>query len=161
MPRIPEKHRRAHKLRRPPQATPMWIDVPAVARVDASSEDPQFTIGHAFSGMASVGWRAANPGAQVIDGRFRKPRDLTRIRLVFEDPREARTQEFTISWSSRRGEMHGEVVRQQFNFSPGGATQELEDYRVELRAVETLRIRIVPDIGGGSAMASLRQCRIA
>jgi hypothetical protein len=140
---------------------PNWIDVGVAAHVHASSEDATSPAVKAFSRSDSRGWRAAHPGVQVIDVHFRQPQDLTRIRLVFEEGREQRTQQFTICWSARRGERHGEVVRQQFNFSPDGATREVEDYRVELQGVETLQIRITPDIGGRSAFASLAECRVA
>jgi hypothetical protein len=51
-------------------------------------------------------------------------------------------------------------MRQQYNFSPPGATREIEDQRVELNNVTALELRIVPDISGGSARASLAQMRI-
>ncbi len=38
-----------------------------------------------------------------------------------------------------------EVVRQQWNFSPGGTTEELEDFKVDLSAINTIEIRIDPD----------------
>jgi hypothetical protein len=141
-----------------PQAEPAWLDVRELASIRASSEETGHEIVNAFS-ADSRGWRAAHPGAQVITVRFNKPRDLTRIHLVFESSVE-RTQEFTLSWSSRRGETHGEVVRQQFNFSPFGATREIEDYGVELRGVETLEIRLVPDISGRPVLASMKDCRL-
>lgn len=140
---------------------PNWIDVRALASLHASSEDADSPVVKAFSRGDSRGWRAGHPGVQVIEVHFRQPLDLTRIRLVFEEAGEQRTQQFTVTWSSRRGETHGEVVRQQFNFSPGGATREVEDYRVDLRDIETLQIRITPDISGGSAVASLSECRVA
>jgi hypothetical protein len=144
-----------------PTRGPAWIDVRAVARLRASSEDPQHAIARAFSTTHGPGWRAADPGVQVIEVHFREPRDLTHIRLVFEHEGPARTQEFTIAWSARRGETHREIVRQQFNFSPGGATREVEDYTMALQGVETLTIRITPDISGGGARASLAECRLA
>ena len=140
---------------------PNWLDVRAFARIHASSEDPEHPVALAFVALDRRGWRAADTGTQVIDVHFGRPRDLTRIRLVFEDDRAERTQQFTISWSAQRGEKHGEVVRQQFNFSPRGAVREVEDYVVALRGVERLEIRITPDIAGGPARASLTQCRLA
>ena len=162
MPTYPRHRRRFEQIA--PNRTdpgPKWLDMRALARVHASSEDPQHPIGRALSPLHGGGWRAASPGPQVIELRFRERRDLTHIRLVFDEEREARTQQFTITWSARRGEMHGEVVRQQFNFSPAGAVREIEDYTVALRAVETVRIHITPDISGGSAHASLTQCQLA
>jgi hypothetical protein len=52
-------------------------------------------------------------------------------------------------------------LRQQYNFSPPGAAREVEDYDVDLDAVTVLELRIVPDISGGSARASLAQLRVA
>jgi hypothetical protein len=142
-------------------APPNWLDVQSLARVHASSEDSQYPIASAFEVTSARGWRAADPGVQVIDVHFRRPRDLTRIRLVFDEDREARTQQFTISWSARRGESHGEVIRQQFNFSPTGAIREVQEYVVQLHGIDALQIHITPDIAGRRVLASLTECRLA
>src|SRR4030043_352705 len=42
-----------------------------------------------------------------------------------------------------------------------GAAPEVEDYDVDLDAVTALELRIVPDISGGTARASLAQLRVA
>lgn len=162
MPTYPRKRPRpvpgpaAHAAPGPP-----WLDVRAVASIHASSEDPDHPVARAFLPLDRRGWRAADAGPQVIDVHFGRPRDLTRIRLVFEEERTERTQQFTISWSAHRGERHGEVVRQQFNFSPRGAVREVEDYVVALQAIERLQIRITPDISGAPIRASLTHCRLA
>jgi hypothetical protein len=52
-------------------------------------------------------------------------------------------------------------VRQQYNFSPPETAREIEEYDVDLDAVTALELRIVPDISGGSALASLAQLRLA
>ncbi len=54
-----------------------------------------------------------------------------------------------------------DVVRQQWNFSPQGATSETEDHRVELPAVTLLELSITPNTSGGAAVASLAQLRLA
>jgi hypothetical protein len=58
-----------------------------------------------------------------------------------------------------------EVVRQQWNFSPGGTTEELEDYRVELDGVNALDLRIDPDRSHDPKqsrhIASLQRLRLA
>ena len=41
-----------------------------------------------------------------------------------------------------------EILRQQYTFSPPGATREVEDYVVNLHGVTVLELRIVPDIAG-------------
>ena len=145
----------------PSDAEPAWLDLRKLASVRATSEDPRHAVQKAFSKSGRRGWRAADAGLQVVDVRFHQPRDLTRIRLVFDDDREERTQQFTIWWSAARGERHGEVVRQQFNFSPRGAVREIEDYVVALNGIDALRILITPDISGRSVRASLTECRLA
>jgi hypothetical protein len=52
-------------------------------------------------------------------------------------------------------------VRQQFNFSPPEAAREVEDYDIDLDGVTALELKIVPDISGGSARASLAKLRVA
>jgi hypothetical protein len=44
-------------------------------------------------------------------------------------------------------------VRQQYHFSPSGATEEIEEYQVELEDVAALELTIIPDISGGGACA--------
>lgn len=140
--------------------TTTWLDLQAIARLHASSEEATHRIDDVLSTDVGTYWRAAAPGPQLIEMHFDPPRNLARIRLVFVEEERPRTQQFTIDWSSRRGEARGEVVRQQFNFSPFGATREVEDYRVELRDVETLRIRLIPDIGGRPAFATLAHLQV-
>src|SRR5881398_1200044 len=52
------------------------------------------------------------------------------------------------------------VVRQQYHFSPSGATEEMEEYQVELENVAALELAIIPNLSGGS-YASLAQLRLA
>ena len=63
-------------------------------------------------------------------------------------------------WSPDGGQSYREILRQQFNFSPPGATREVEDYDVDLDRVTILELKIVPDISGGTARASLEQLRL-
>ena len=52
-------------------------------------------------------------------------------------------------------------MRQQYNFSPLGATREMEDYRVALDGVTVLELTILPDIRGGSTYGSLAELFLA
>jgi hypothetical protein len=85
---------------------------------------------------------------------------VARIRLSFEERERERTQEFTLSWCPAAGGC-GEIVRQQWNFSPGGSTSEIEDYAVSLEAVSALELQIEPDIVRKDAVATLAMWRIA
>jgi hypothetical protein len=107
------------------------------------------------------GWRAAEAGEQVIRLQFDEPLRLKRVHLVFQEGGQERTQEFVLRWSPDGGQSYREIVRQQYTFSPPGATREVEDYDVDLEGVTALELQIVPDISRGSARASLAQWRLA
>lgn len=72
-----------------------------------------------------------------------------------------RTQEYGLQRSPDSGQSFKEIVRQQWNFNPRGATNETEDHHVELPAGTVLELSLIPDIGGGNAPASLAQLRFA
>jgi hypothetical protein len=80
---------------------------------------------------------------------------------MFHEVEQERTQEFVLRWSSDGGQSYREIVRQQYNFSPPGATREVEDYEVNLDGVTVLEIKIVPEISSGTAHASLAALRLA
>ncbi len=92
---------------------------------------------------------------------FREPTPLRRIALKFVERDVERMQEYVVRWSSDGGRSFHDVVRQQWNFSPGGSTEEVDDYRVDLAAVTVLELKIVPDRSTGRALASLAQLRVA
>jgi hypothetical protein len=92
---------------------------------------------------------------------FDQPQRIKRLHLEFHEDDVERTQQFVLRWSSNRGQSYREIVRQQYNFSPPGTTNECEDYPVDLDGVTTLELSIVPDISGGPARASLAQFRLA
>ena len=92
---------------------------------------------------------------------FDEPQSLGRVRLLFEEESRGRTQEFVLRWSPDGGRTYREVVRQQYTFSPPGTTREAEEYRVALDGVTALELRIIPDIDGGDARASLKLLRLA
>ena len=148
----------------PPQvsaAEPVWLDIERWAQVEITSEEVAFSIESALIPNTGPGWRAAQPGEQTIRLLFDEPLRLRRLHLEFNEYEQARTQEFVLRWSADRGQSYREILRQQYNFSPPGATREVEDYEIDLDGVTVLEMRIVPDISGGSAVASLTQLRVA
>jgi hypothetical protein len=138
-----------------------WLDVEHLAQVEVSSEDATHPIESALLPTGGPGWRAAQPGQQIVRLVFDDPQRVRRMRLVFHEEEQARTQQFVLRWSSDRGRSYREIVRQQYNFSPPGTTRECENYNVELDALTTLELTIVPDIGGVPARASLAEFRLA
>ena len=137
-----------------------WLDVERLAEVEITSEDPFHPIEAALLPGGDSGWRAQGPGRQIVRLIFAEPQRLRRIWLKFEEARAERTQEFVLRWSADRGQSFHEIVRQQWNFSPSGATSEIEDCHVQLPAVTVLELIIIPDISGGATHASLAQLRL-
>lgn len=140
---------------------PTWLNLEDLAEVEITSEDPAHPIESALLGGGTTSWRAAVPGQQTIRLLFAHPQRLRRIRLNFEETRVERTQEYVLHWSADRGQSFREVVRQQWNFSPRGATSETEDHHVDLPAATVLELTIVPDTSGREAFASLAGLKLA
>ena len=132
-----------------------------VARVEITSEDAGHPIEAALIPGRGSGWRAAQPGEQIIRILFDKPLKIRRFHLLFCEDQLVRTQEFVLCWSANRGESYKDIVRQQYNFSPLGATREMEDYRIDLDGVTALELRILPDIRGVGGYASLAELFLA
>ena len=138
-----------------------WLNLESLAEVEITSEDPAHPIESALLPGGASGWRAAVPGKQTIRLLFTHPQRIRRIRLNFVEALTERTQEYVLRWLPDGGQSFREIVRQQWNFNPQGATSEMEDHHVELAAVTVLELIIIPDISGQEAFASLAQLRLA
>lgn len=138
-----------------------WLDVEHLAQVEVTSEDAAHPIESALLPSSKPGWRAVQPGQQTVRLIFDEPQRVRRMRLVFQENEQARTQEFVLRWSSDAGQSYREIVRQQYNFSPPDTTRECEDYTVDLAGLTALELSIVPDISGVPARASLAELRLA
>ena len=138
-----------------------WLPLEQLAEVEITSENTAHPIEAALIAGRGSGWKAEAPGKQTIRLLFTDPQPVKRIWLRFMEPDVQRTQEYVVRWSPDRGQSFRDVVRQQWNFSPRGASVEIEDHRVELPAVTILELCIDPDISGGAAVASLDQLRLA
>lgn len=140
-----------------------WLDMDRNVLVEVTSEEKAYPIESALLAdeNENSGWRAADPGTQMIRLIFDEPQTLRRIWLVFEDTENTRTQEFVLRWSPSTGHSFREIVRQEWNFSPSGSIREIEDYTVDLTEVTVLELIIVPNKAGPEARASLRSLRVA
>ena len=130
-----------------------WLDLDEVATVTIVAG------GRRMPRSAGV-WSADCPGEQTIEIRFHEPTSVSRLRVICSEVEQSRTQEMTVWASLRRGEQHREVVRQQFNFSPSGATEEVEEYALSLEAVSAIQLRVVPSIDGRPAIARVTELRL-
>ena len=138
-----------------------WLDIEKLAVAEVTSEDGAYPIESALLSGNDSGWRASSPGKQMIRLLFDNPQGLQWIRLNFEELDIERTQEYVLRWSPDGGQSYQEIIRQQWNFSPEGATSEIEDYQVALPAVTILELSINPDISKRNAFASLKEFRLA
>jgi hypothetical protein len=138
-----------------------WLDIEKLAVVEVSSEDAEFPIESALLPGKASGWRASDQGEQLIRLVFDNPQRLEWISLNFEEIAVERTQEYVLRWSADEGQSYQEIIRQQWNFSPEGATSEIEDYQVDLAAVTILELVINPDINERNTLASLEALRLA
>ena len=137
-----------------------WLNLEALAAIEVTSEDAAHPIESALIPSGESGWRAIEPGEQTVRLLFDEPQRIRRMRLVFQENEQERTQQFVLRWSSDRGQSYREIVRQQYNFSPPDTTTELEDLTVELDGLTTLELNIIPNISGGRAHASLNELRL-
>jgi hypothetical protein len=138
-----------------------WLDLERLAEVEITTEDPAYPIDAALIPGAESGWRASEPGKQLIRLRFEQPLHIRRIRLVIDEHEQQRTQEFLLRWSADAGQTYQEIVRQQYTFSPPDTTHQVEEYQVDLAAISVLELQLTPDIGGGPARASLTTLQVA
>jgi hypothetical protein len=149
----------------PQNVTPVdqsWKDLQRLAQVEITSEDAAHPIDAALiPGFLGSGWRASQAGEQTIRLLFDELQRIRRIQLLFYENQHPRTQEFVLRWLPDAGQSYLEIVRQQYNFSPPATTSEFEDYTVDLVGLSALELRIVPNITGGGACASVAQLRIA
>jgi hypothetical protein len=138
-----------------------WLKVEDLAEVEVTSEDTAHPIESALLLNHGTGWRAAEPGKQTVRFIFARPQKVRRIRLKCLEFATERTQEYVLRWSPNAGRSLQEIVRQQWNFSPQGATSETEDHNIFLSEVTILELSIIPDLTGRTAFASIAQLRLA
>ena len=136
------------------------LDIAQIASVEISSVDAEHPFENALQGGKGGGWKAADPGPQVIRLNFDHPQTIRRIRLEFREQTRERSQEFALFASSAAFQKR-EVVRQQWTFSSGNSATEIEDYSVDLAGVLSLELEIDPGRHDKQAIATLELLAIA
>ncbi len=140
-----------------------FLDLEQLAQVEFTSECPEHPVESALllTEDSGAGWQAANAGEQTIRVIFDQPRIIEHIFLTFDESQQSRTQEFVLLWLMDNESAYREILRQQYHFSPPNTTQEIEHYEVRLYQLKALELRIIPDISGGDACATLKRLRLA
>jgi F5/8 type C domain len=137
-----------------------WLNLEELASVEVSSEDPLYPFEEALHGATRGGWKASAPGPQAIRLTFDQPQSVRRIRLEFREDGSERVQEFAL-YAMTANQARKEVLRQQWTFSPGGSTREIEDYPVELADVTAIELQIDPGRHDKQKIASLQSIALA
>jgi hypothetical protein len=137
-----------------------WLDLAEVARVELSSEDPEHPFEEALRVETPLGWKASAPGPEVLRLSFDDATSIRRIRLQFWEKCVERSQEIAL-FATFADKPRKELVRQQYVFSPKGATIEIEDYFFDLKDVTSIELQIDPGRHDRQVYATLDAIQIA
>jgi hypothetical protein len=139
------------------------IDIARCATIAYSSEDPAHPVETLLDGEAGPGgtrWISARSDTtEHIVVEFEQPRAISRLVYEVEETMRERTQEVRVEASDDGGRTYRQILVQEYNFSPRGATFQREDQRFDLRQVTHLRLTIVPN-KSGSGPATLTALRL-
>ena len=136
------------------------MDLEEMATIEVTSEAFGFPVESVLVAGSNNGWRATVAGEQTLRVIFDEPTSVSVIELHFAEVELERTQEFRLGWSAAEGGPTHEIVRQQWNFSPQGSTQEVERYDVNLDRVSAIELSINPDISDRNVKATLLKWRM-
>ena len=139
------------------------IDIAGCATIAYSSEDPAHPVENLLDGKSGPGgtrWISARPDTtEHIVVEFDEPQTISRLVYEVEETMRDRTQEVRVEASNDGGRTYRQILVQEYNFSPRGATFQREEQRFDLRQVSRLRLTIVPNKSGSGA-ASLTTLRL-
>jgi F5/8 type C domain len=139
------------------------IDVARLAVILYSSERPSDPVEHLFDGASGAGatrWISARPDTtEQIIVEFNEPQPISRLVYEVEERERERTQEVRAEISEDGGRSYRQILAQDYNFSPAGATFQRQDQRFERRPASHLRLTIVPNKNGSGA-ATLTTLRL-
>jgi hypothetical protein len=138
------------------------IDIACCATIVYSSEDPAHPVENMLDGQSGPGgtrWVSARPDtAEHIVVEFDQPRAISRLVYEVQETMRERTQEVRVEASDDGGRTYRQILVQEYNFNPRGATFQREDQCFDLRQVTHLRLTIVPNksASGAATLTTLR-----
>jgi len=142
---------------------PHEIDVASLATFRYSSESPLHPLEHLIDGRCGSGgtrWTGAHADSiEYIELEFEPPQEISRLIYEVEECHVARTQQVCVEVSVDHGRVYHEVLRQDYNFSPKGATFQHEELTLEPRPLTHVRLTIVPN-KDGSGIATLTSLQL-
>jgi hypothetical protein len=139
------------------------LDIASCATIAFTSENPVHPVEHMLDGSSGSGatrWTSARADTiEQILMEFDKPQILSQLVYEVEEATRERTQEVRVEVSEDGGRTYRQILIQEYNFSPAGATFQHEQQRLNLRQVSHLRLTIVPN-KNGSGIATLTALRL-
>ena len=139
------------------------IDIAGGATIAYSSEDLAKPVEHLLDGHSGPGatrWISARPDTiQHIVVEFDRPEAVSRLVYEVEETMRERTQEVHVEVSEDGARSYRQILVQEYNFSPAGATYQREEQRFNLGKITHLRLTIVPN-KNGSGTATLTALRV-
>ena len=139
------------------------IDIVGRATISYSSEDPAHPVEHLLDGQSGPGatrWMSARADTiEHIVLEFDRPQTISRLVYEVEEATRERTQEVRVEVSEDGARTYRQILVQEYNFSPRGATYQREEQRLDLDRVTHLRLTIVPN-KNGSGTATLTALRL-
>src|ERR1700756_714503 len=128
------------------------IDIAGCATVSYSSEDPAHPVEHLLNGQSGPGatrWMSARPDTiEHLVVEFDQPQTISRLVYEVEEATRERTQEVRVEVSEDGARTYRQILVQEYNFSPRGATYQCEEQRFDLHRVSHLRLTVVPNKNG-------------
>jgi hypothetical protein len=137
----------------------------AHARVDwkNSLSNPDHPVEHLLdrhSGPGATRWISARPDTiEHVVVEFDQSQTISRLVYEVEETVRERTQEVRVEVSEGGARTYRQILVQEYNFSPRGATYQREEQRLDLDRVTHLRLIIVPN-KNGSGTATLTALRL-
>ena len=140
------------------------IDVASLAMFRYSSEDPVHPLDHLIDGRGGRGgtrWAGARANTtECIELEFDPAQEISRLVYEVEEYLVERTQQVRVEVSVDHGRIYRQVLAQDYNFSPEGATFQHEEVDLEVGPITHLRLTIVPN-KSGSGVATLTSLRLS
>ena len=127
------------------------------------NSSPAHPVEHLLDGHSGPGanrWSSARPDTiEHVVLEFDQPQTISGLVYEVEETVRERTQEVRVEFSDDGGRTYRQILVQEYNFSPRGATYQREEQRFDLHRVTHLRLTIVPN-KNNSGTATLTALRL-
>ena len=111
------------------------IDIAGCAAIAYTSEDPAHPVEHMLDGCCGPGaprWMSARPDTtEHIVIEIDRPQTISGLVYEVEETTRERTQEVRVEASEDGGQSYRQILVQEYNFSPGGATYQREEQALQ------------------------------